>query len=375
MVNLYEYKSNDETYVENLDIILHIYAYSLIYALFSLQMYKSIHGETNSSKDTLKNLQKSITEERHHAQSSSLCYANFHLAVPSIGNNSTIDCLSNHPTILRNLNYNLPLPASKVGKTIQGRKYREGFPLGTMGPALSLEIPAWSENRVSPDEREKESRGESEREREREKDGRSCGWLRSLSWNKSCGSSPRMLSPLAWISFQDRIKWCCCQWRRCLLEQGEREQREEERKGEKIRRCGRENGRGEKNGEDGRSWNERERDGNRDRDVPAGKQMVAPFIGLFVGSAITSRPAIRPAGVPLCIPRVQDLTTRVLSTLLRPWYDGTLIVKLFEYEKYGWDLKSLGLVEFINWCTVNGVMLPFFFFYFFPTIARVSVYL
>lgn len=51
---------------------------------------------------------------------------------------------------------------------------------------------------------------------------------------------------------------------------------------------------------------ERERDGNRDRDVPAGKQMVAPFIGLFVGSAITSRPAIRPAGVPLYIPHVQE---------------------------------------------------------------------
>lgn len=41
---------------------------------------------------------------------------------------------------------------------------------------------------------------------------------------------------------------------------------------------------------EGRTWRERERDG----DVPAGEQMVAPFIGLFVGSAIASlRPASR----------------------------------------------------------------------------------
>lgn len=88
-----------------------------------------------------------------------------------------------------------------------------------MEPALSLKIPTRTENRVSPNERERERReseGErQERERERVKEGEKetgeTGWLRSLSWNKSCGSSPRMLSPLAWISFQDRIKWCCCQ--------------------------------------------------------------------------------------------------------------------------------------------------------------------
>lgn len=46
---------------------------------------------------------------------------------------------------------------------------------------------------------------------------------------------------------------------------------------------------------EGRRKRERQR-GERDGDVPAGEQMVAPFIGLFVGSAITSRP---PACVPL----------------------------------------------------------------------------
>lgn len=81
-------------------------------------------------------------------------------------------------------------------------------------------------------------------------------------------------------------------------------ERETERGGETARK--REASRGEEWRGRKAVERERERDGNRDRDVPAGKQMVAPFIGLFVGSAITSRPAIRPAGVPLYIPHVEE---------------------------------------------------------------------
>lgn len=35
--------------------------------------------------------------------------------------------------------------------------------------------------------------------------------------------------------------------------------------------------------------------------MPAGKQMVAPFIGLFVGSAMTFRPAMKQAGDSPCV--------------------------------------------------------------------------
>lgn len=39
------------------------------------------------------------------------------------------------------------------------------------------------------------------------------------------------------------------------------------------------------------------REREREKDMPAGEQMVAPFIGLFVGSAHVSHPR---AAVPLC---------------------------------------------------------------------------
>lgn len=110
------------------------------------------------------------------------------------------------------------------------------------------------------------------------------GWC-SLSRNKDPREFPadaaRALA--SWISFQDRIKRC---WPGGS--DGEREKAkglgrrgEEGRKGAEGRRMERTEGR-----------DIRERETVRERDRPAGKQMVvAPFIGLFVGSAITSRPS------------------------------------------------------------------------------------
>lgn len=61
--------------------------------------------------------------EKPHQTLSYRSYANFHLAVSSIGNSLTIDCLSNHPNILwpvlsfSQTQCNLPLPYPKKGET------------------------------------------------------------------------------------------------------------------------------------------------------------------------------------------------------------------------------------------------------------------
>lgn len=51
--------------------------------------------------------------------------------------------------------------------------------------------------------------------------------------------------------------------------------------------------------------------------MPAGKQMVAPFIGLFVGSAMTFRPAMKQAGDSPCVREYQATRLRLLFLLKR----------------------------------------------------------
>lgn len=48
--------------------------------------------------------------------------------------------------------------------------------------------------------------------------------------------------------------------------------------------------------------------------MPAGKQMVAPFIGLFVGSAMTFRPAMKRAGGYPCVREYQATRGAILPT-------------------------------------------------------------
>lgn len=47
--------------------------------------------------------------------------------------------------------------------------------------------------------------------------------------------------------------------------------------------------------------------------MPAGKQMVAPFIGLFVGSAMTFRLAMKQAGDSPCVRASSNESTTTLS--------------------------------------------------------------
>lgn len=49
--------------------------------------------------------------------------------------------------------------------------------------------------------------------------------------------------------------------------------------------------------------------------MPAGKQMVAPFIGLFVGSAMTFRPAMKQAGDSPCVREYQATRLQLLFLL------------------------------------------------------------
>ncbi|XP_018053533.1 PREDICTED: uncharacterized protein LOC108690651 [Atta colombica] len=51
------------------------------------------------------------------------------------------------------------------------------------------------------------------------------------------------------------------------------------------------------------------------RKMPAGKQMVAPFIGLFVGSAMTFRPAMKQAGDSPCVREYQATRLQLLFLL------------------------------------------------------------
>lgn len=51
--------------------------------------------------------------------------------------------------------------------------------------------------------------------------------------------------------------------------------------------------------------------------MPAGKQMVAPFIGLFVGSAMTFRPAMKQAGGSPCVREYQATRLQLLFLLKR----------------------------------------------------------
>ncbi|KAL0121876.1 hypothetical protein PUN28_006986 [Cardiocondyla obscurior] len=51
--------------------------------------------------------------------------------------------------------------------------------------------------------------------------------------------------------------------------------------------------------------------------MPAGKQMVAPFIGLFVGSAMTFCPAMKQAGDSPCVGEHQAMRLQLLSLLKR----------------------------------------------------------
>jgi len=51
--------------------------------------------------------------------------------------------------------------------------------------------------------------------------------------------------------------------------------------------------------------------------MPAGKQMVAPFIGLFVGSAMTFRSAMKQVGDSPCVREYQATRLQLLFLLKR----------------------------------------------------------
>ncbi|KAM0731945.1 hypothetical protein ACS0PU_001487 [Formica fusca] len=51
--------------------------------------------------------------------------------------------------------------------------------------------------------------------------------------------------------------------------------------------------------------------------MPAGKQMVAPFIGLFVASAMTFCPAMKQAGDSPCVGEYHATRLRMLFLLKR----------------------------------------------------------
>ncbi|CAL1675660.1 unnamed protein product [Lasius platythorax] len=71
--------------------------------------------------------------------------------------------------------------------------------------------------------------------------------------------------------------------------------------------------RGEKNEVAGRVAREARRKGK----MPAGKQMVAPFIGLFVASAMTIRPAMKQAGDSPCVGEYHATRLRMIFLLKR----------------------------------------------------------
>lgn len=68
----------------------------------------------------------------------------------------------------------------------------------------------------------------------------------------------------------------------------------------------------------GEEWSSGTARGAREKGkMPAGKQMVAPFIGLFVGSAMTFCPAMKQAGDSPCVREYQATRLQLLFLLKR----------------------------------------------------------
>ena len=155
---------------------------------------------------------------------------------------------------------------------------------------------------------------------------------------------------------------------------------ERERQREREKRWGRENHRGEKNGEDERPWNEREKGTETETEMC---RLASRWLRrLLVYSSVQPSRPVQPSDQPvflfifLTLRRI-DLTTRVLSTLLWPRHDGASIARK---TRLRCRRTSLGLEKFRrrlvgsmvysgSWCIVVELL-----FQFFLIIARAFVY-
>ena len=102
------------------------------------------------------------------------------------------------------------------------------------------------------------------------------------------------------------------------------------------------------------------------RKMPAGKQMVAPFIGLFVGSAMTFRPAMKQAGDSPCVREYQATRLQLLFLLKCIYKLLTRVVSIIVSINYSkCNLKLVIIFSIISSHVRYFIVFSFLFIYFY----------